>query len=222
MKDCNQMNRKEMIKRYIVFVVGLFFIALGVAFTKKSMLGVSPISSVPNILSIKYTQISLGMWLIIWNCVLILGQVLVLGKDFKAIQLLQIPLSFVFGYFTDFSMWMLAFCKATSYFSQILFTVLGVIILGIGVAVTVIADVIMNSGEAIVKAISDKSRKNFGNIKIAFDIGSVLLAIVLSLAFFGSVVGAREGTVINAVFTGMVVKVVIKFAKKPIERYVMK
>lgn len=216
------MSKKEVLKRYIVFVIGLFFIALGVAFTKKSMLGVSPISSVPNILSIRFTQMTLGTWLIIWNCVLIVGQIAVLGKGFKLIQLLQIPLSFVFGYFTDFGMWMLSFCQADTYVSQILFTVVGVIILGVGVALTVIADVIMNSGEAIVKAIADRARKNFGNVKIAFDIGSVALAIILSLVFFGKVVGAREGTVINAVFTGIVVKIVDKYTRKPLERLMTK
>ncbi len=46
------------------------------------------------------------MWLILWNCILIAaGQIMILQKDFKIIQLLQIPLSFLFGYFTDFGMW---------------------------------------------------------------------------------------------------------------------
>ena len=46
------MTFKETSKRYILFIIGLFFSALGVAFTKHGGLGVSPISSVPNIMSI--------------------------------------------------------------------------------------------------------------------------------------------------------------------------
>ena len=96
------MSKKETEKRYVLFVISLFISALGVAFTKHGELGVSPISSVANVMSIKLDFFSLGIWLIIWNCVLILGQILILRKKFKPIQLLQIPLSFLFGYFTDF------------------------------------------------------------------------------------------------------------------------
>ena len=35
---------------------------------------------------------------------------------------------------------------------------------------SVTADVILNSGEAFVKAIADTYRKEFGNVKIAFDV----------------------------------------------------
>lgn len=38
----------------------LFFAALGVAFTKRGELGVSPISSVANVMSCKFASLSLG------------------------------------------------------------------------------------------------------------------------------------------------------------------
>ena len=44
------MNRKELAKRYILFVVSLFFAALGVAVTKRGELGTSPTSSVANVM----------------------------------------------------------------------------------------------------------------------------------------------------------------------------
>ena len=96
------MKKTELIKRYILFIISLFFVALGVAVTKKGEMGVSPISSVANVMSYGFTDISLGTWLIIWNCVLIVGQIILLRRAFKPIQLLQIPVSFIFGYFTDF------------------------------------------------------------------------------------------------------------------------
>lgn len=95
------MDKIEIVKRYVLFIISLFFVALGVAFTKHAELCVSPISSVANVFSIKFSFLSLGSFLIIWNCVLILGQVIILRRRFKLIQLLQIPLSFVFGWFTD-------------------------------------------------------------------------------------------------------------------------
>lgn len=212
------MTKKETVKRYILLVISLFFSALGVAVTKHGELGVSPISSVANVLSYKFASLSLGTWLIIWNCILIVGQVLVLRKNFKIIQLLQIPVSFLFGYFTDFGSWLVSFIPTDYYAVRLIMVILGVVILGFGISLSVIANVVMNSGEAFVKAISDVSHKNFGNVKIAFDISCVISAVILSLLFFDfKIVGTREGTVISAVCTGMVVKFFVRLLKNPIE-----
>ena len=104
---------------------------------------------------------------------MVLGQILILRKNFKPIQLLQIPLSFLFGYFTDIGMLIAA-------------------LVGFGISLAVIANVIMNSGEAFVKAIADTLHKNFGNVKIIFDISYVALSVVLSLILFnGSILYLR-------------------------------
>ena len=213
------MSKIEITKRYILFIVSLFFAAMGVAFTKHAELGVSPISSVANILSIKYSFFSLGTWLIIWNCTLIVGQIIILRKKFNLIQLLQVPLSFVFGWFTDLGMWVVSFIPANLYLIKILLIFIGIIILGFGISLAVIANVIMNSGEAFVKAISDTTGFEFGNIKITFDIFCVITSILLSLLFFNfTSVGTREGTVISALLTGLVVKFFSKKLKQPLNK----
>ncbi len=53
------MNRKELIKRYSLFMISLFFSAFGVAVTKHGELGVSPISSVANVMSFQFSPPSL-------------------------------------------------------------------------------------------------------------------------------------------------------------------
>ena len=45
------MTKREIAKRYLLFIISLFFAALGVEFTKHGELGVSPISSVANVMS---------------------------------------------------------------------------------------------------------------------------------------------------------------------------
>ena len=161
----NKMNNRELIMRYLLCVVGLFIAALGVAVTRKGDLGVFPISVVANIMSLVSDSISLGKWLIIWNCVLILGQIIILRKNFKWIQLLQIPFSFLFGIFTDFGVWILNYIEINSYPMQMFMVIAGTILLAFGISLTVIANVIMNSGEAFVKAVSDTIHKEFGNIR---------------------------------------------------------
>ena len=217
------MSKKEIFKRYILFILCLFFMGIGVALTKHGELGVSPISSVANVISIKFTFLSFGTWLTISNCVLLLGQVLLLRKNFQPIQLLQIPLSFLFGYFTDFGLYLASFIPNDIYIVKLLLVIFGIVVLGFGITLGVIANVILNSGEAFVKALAAVLHKDFSNVKIAFDISWVALSIVLSLIFFnGSMVGTREGTVISAVFTGVAVKLWLKFIKNPIENVLIK
>ena len=58
------MSKKEIAKRYILFAISLFFAAVGIAVTKHGELGVSSISSVANVFSCRYTDLSPGMWLV--------------------------------------------------------------------------------------------------------------------------------------------------------------
>lgn len=215
------MSRKELAKRYVLFIVSLFFAALGVAVTKHGELGVSPISSVANVMSDQFTALSLGEWLILWNCVLILGQVVIRRREFEPIQLLQVPLSFLFGWFTDFGSWLVAGIPVEVYPVRLLLVLAGTVILGFGISLAVLANVVMNSGEAFVKALSDKLWMNFGNVKIGFDVFCVVLAVLLSLLFFHRVVGTREGTVLAALLTGQVVKFFVKRVRKPVEKLLM-
>lgn len=98
--------------------------------------------------------------------------------------------------------------------------VTGVVILGFGVSLSVIANVIMNSGEAFVKAISDTFHKEFGNVKIAFDVFCVIISLTLSLIFFDfTIVGTREGTIISALLTGVVVKFFCRKIKEPVNAF---
>ncbi|MBR6198754.1 MAG: hypothetical protein IKQ61_00670 [Spirochaetales bacterium] len=210
---------KETIRRYILFIISLFFSGLGVAFTKHGELGVSPVSSVANVINYKFPSISLGTCLILWNVLLILGQILILRKKFRLIQLLQLPLSVVFGLFTDLGMIIVDKIPINSYFTQLCMIFIGITIRSFGVALAVIANEILNSAEAFVKAISDTIGKPFGNVKIVFDVSCVLIAVVLSLLFFnGTIVGTREGTFIAAFLTGELVKIYTGLLQKPLDK----
>ena len=217
------MTKKETIKRYLLFIICLFFMGLGVALTKHGELGVSPISSVANVVSLKFTFFSFGTWLTVSNCALLLGQIVLLRKNFKLIQLLQIPLSFLFGYFTDFGLWLVGRIPNDKYWVQLLLVISGIVVLGFGITLGVIANVILNSGEAFVKALADVTKKDFANTKILFDISWVLLSIVLSLIFFkGQLYGTREGTIISALLVGVTVKLFRPLLEGPLVKILVK
>ncbi|MDO4648786.1 MAG: DUF6198 family protein [Eubacteriales bacterium] len=205
------MKEKVSVKRFVWCVIGLMIAGLGVAITKKGELGVSPVSSVANIMSLKFDSLSMGNWLIIWNCVLILGQIILLRKKFQIFQLLQIPLSVLFGAFTDVGLKALSGIPVDNYFVKLVFVFVGTAVVALGVTVSVKADVIYNSGEAFVKAISSTFGPEFANVKIAFDVGCVIVSVILSLLFFHlRIEGTREGTIIAALLTGVFVKIFSK------------
>lgn len=212
------MRRKELVRRCILFILSLFFMGLGVALTRHGALGVSPISSVANVLSLRFTFLSFGTWLTLTNCLLLLGQALLLRRRFQPIQLLQIPLSFVFGAFTDLGVWLVSGIPDDVYIVQLLLVLSGIAVLGFGITLGVIADVILNSGEAFVKALADVTRRDFGSTKTFFDISWVLLSVILSLIFFsGRLEGTREDTILSALLVGFTVKFFRRRLQKPLE-----
>lgn len=213
------MPKNETFRRYFVFLISLFFTGVGIAFVRHSGIGVTPISSVANVMSVAYTNVSFGMWLMMWNFLLILIQILILRRDFDKIQLLQIPLSVIFGFFTDLGGIIANRFPVESYYFQWMSTLIGTVILSFGISIAVIANVVMNSGDAAVKAISDKTGIAYGNVKIAFDVVSVLLSVILSLLWFREIIGTREGTVFAAIFTGVFVKMMIPNIKNDLEKW---
>ncbi len=196
----------KLLKDYFLVIIGSLFMGLGIALTKCADLGLSTISSVPNVVSIKFSFLTLGTWSAIWNIVMILAQIVILGKKFKPVELMQIPVSVIFGWFTDFGVWAFSYIPADLYVVKLLMTVTGIIVLAFGISVMIVANRVMNPAEAIVKVVADKYHKNFSNMKIAFDAFCVVLAIVLSMAFFNfKIVGVGVGTIL-AMSTGFFIK----------------
>ena len=100
---------------------------------------------------------------------------------------------------------LLDFVEPGSYIECFVLVVLGTATMALGISLTVIADVIMNSGEALVKAVSDKTGKAFGSMKIAFDACCVALAVAQSFILCGEILEVREGTLVAALLTGVFV-----------------
>ncbi len=193
------------LKRYLLFLVGLFVSSLGVSLVTKANLGTSPISSIPYVLSLNF-PLTLGNFTIIFSLFLIVLQVFILRKNFKVEYILQIPVSIAFGYFIDFTMYIFFWVNPQNYFIKIPTLLIGCIVLGFGVYLEVIADVVMLPGESFVRAIVQTWNTNFGTTKIIFDCSMTVIAGVLSFVFSGKLNGVREGTVIAALLVGFIAR----------------
>ncbi|MFR7986162.1 MAG: DUF6198 family protein [Clostridia bacterium] len=208
------MSKKEVLKRYFIFLIGIYINSFGISFITKAALGTSPISSVPYVLSLGFWP-TMGEFTIALSLLLILLQIALLGKKFKKASLLQIPVSIVFGYFIDWSMLLLEWVNPQEYLMKILFLLIGCVILGFGVFFEVAADVVMLPGEAFVQAVTIRFRTDFGITKVCFDASMAGSALVISLILFHGVIGVREGTIVAALTVGLIAKLFGKALKKP-------
>lgn len=87
-------KNKIPIARMIVFFIGLILLSLGIDLNTKTMLGISPINSVPYNVHM-LSDIPLGVCVYINNVCLIILQWLLLRKSFQPIQLLQFVTSLI-------------------------------------------------------------------------------------------------------------------------------
>ena len=199
----------EKLKRYLIFLVGLFVHSMGVSLITKANLGTSPISSIPYVLSLNF-PFTLGNFTIFFSIFLIVLQLIILRKNFKLEHILQIPVSIIFGYFIDLTMILFSWVNPEAYVMKIVYLLIGCLILGVGVYMEVLADVVMLPGESFVRAIVLTWKTNFGTTKICFDVSMAVIAAVLSFVFAGRLDGVREGTVIAALLVGFIARLIGK------------
>ena len=196
------------IERLVWFSAGILINSFGIVLITKGALGTSQISSIPYVLSLQLPSISFGMFSFILNMVYIVLQALLLRRQFKPIQLLQIVVNVVFSASIDVFMAMLSFYAPQQLFTRVLSAVAGCIVLAFGISVEVAPDLIMVPGEGIVAAISKVSGRRFGSVKVVFDVTLILIAALLSWLFFGNIVGVGVGTLLSAVSVGQFVNLI--------------
>lgn len=194
-------NRSELVKRYIFFFLGISLNALGVALFTRSLLGTGPTSCIPYVVSLKI-PLSYGTCTFLFNLFLFLIQLLVLRKNFPRIQLLQLPVTLFFSIMIDVAMKFTSFVNPDIYLLAFTLNLLGCCFRAIGVSCQVVADVVMLSTEAFVKAVSDVTKKEFSVVKIFFDVVMAAVAVVLSFVLLGRLESVREGTLIIVLVVG--------------------
>ena len=199
----------EKLKRYTIFIIGLLVNSIGVSLITKAEFGTSPISSIPYVLSLNY-PLTLGTFTVIFSLLLIALQLLILKRDFKLEHVLQIPVSFLFGVFIDLSMMMLSFVHSEFYFIKDVYLLISCIILGIGVYMEMLADVVMLPGESFVRAVVYRWKTEFGLTKVVFDVSMTVMAGILSFLFSGKLLGVREGTIVAAILVGFIARLIAK------------
>lgn len=183
-----------------IYCLGLWVLAVGIALSVNCKLGVSPVSSLPYVLS-QIVNVSLGTCTTIVYSVYILAQ-MVMSRKFQPMLLLQLVFSTLFGYFVDAAKFLLGdFCLPT-YFGQLVMLAASILLIGFSLVLYIDVKIAPMPAEGLVGCIAEKTGKPFSNMKTMFDCASVAAAIVLSLLFLGKLSGIREGTILTALLAG--------------------
>lgn len=201
----------QFIFRILIYCLGMFILATGVAFSVNGNLGVSPVNSFPFVVS-QILGVQLGTCVTVFFCFLILLQIIILRREFRPINLLQIVFSTIFGYFVDFAKMLLGdFCFPT-YFGQLAMVAISIVFIGLGVMLFMQTDLVPMPMEGLIACVAKKTSKPFPKMKSILDSSVVVIAVILSLVWFRSLLGVREGTIITAILAGRLVGVF----KKPL------
>lgn len=211
------MSRKELLRRYLLFLGAVFVNAFSIAVITRALLGTSPISSVPYVLSLCVPSGTLGSYTIIMNLLFIVLEMCMMKRheirEKRYELLLQVPITLCFGFFIDVSMNILWWLLPAHYLTQMLTLLVGCVLLGVGISFEVKANVAMVTGEYLVQVISRFVKREFGFVKVYFDVSLVLIACAISLFYTGRVEGVREGTVIAALLVGPVTHFIVPYCR---------
>lgn len=209
-------SRREWTRRYISFVFILFIIAFGTSLSIRANLGSSPISAPPYVLSlVPGMPLTMGQLTICMHVFFITTQIVLLRKDYDKLQLTQILVSFLFGFYTDLTMWMTSFLQVPftmnpliGYPLRLAELLLGGGLLAFGIACEVRCDSLMLAGEGFPLAIAQFLKKEFGKVKICSDTSLVTIGVIFMFVFFGfwdwKLIGI--GTLISMFYVGFMVR----------------
>ena len=167
---------KHLNVRLPMYFIGLFVMTVGIALSVKSNLGVSPVSSIPYTITCVW-GLEMGKATILFHITLVLIQLLLLRKNFKPVQLLQIPVGIVFGYFTTFCNYMVSFLSSPdNMLIRIIMLFASTLFIAFGIFLYLPTDLIPLAGEGCMQAVSTVTHIEFSKVKISFDCAMALVS----------------------------------------------
>lgn len=191
--------------RTILYIIGLNILALGTTLFACGQLGVSSLVSVPQTLSF-IIHTTLGHATTIFFVILVIVEMVIL-RTVQIKILLQLVLSFVFGWLVDFYGISVGLKKIPleGFGERIPVTLLAIICTALGIFMMVKADFVLIPADGFVNVISQKLNKPFGMIKFSFDASMIIITVILGLVFLHRIASIGIGTLLAVLFVGQLI-----------------
>ena len=209
-------------KRLVLYVVGLFLLALGATFSIIANIGVSPVTSLPYALAL-VTGLSVGIMTFVANFIYIILQVIFLKqirwKNFS----IQLVIAFLFGSFMDVTIWLTKpLPEADSIWLIVVYFVLGVVLVAFALLFYFTSSLPTMPYDSLTYAVANKWNFPFGKTKMVSDMINVIVSIIICLVFIQSFGSIGIGTFIAAYGVGKLVGVFLTHLQPRLKAWVFK
>lgn len=215
-------HRNVTIKRLSLYIIGLFFLSLGVSFSIQADLGVSPVSSLAYAFALT-SGLSVGMMTIVANVLFIIIQV-VLSKQFNFKEsIVQLVIAFLFGFFMDLTLYLVQLAPMPeSLFMRCAFLIISLFVVAIGLLGYFTAKFPLMPYDQLTFVISEKFKLKVGKAKISSDLINVCVAGAVCIVTIQSLGAVGIGTVVAAYFIGKILGWFMKYFQKPLSQWMTK
>jgi len=199
----------KFMSKFIALTICIIITATGASLALTVAVGVGAWDALSQSIS-TVLGMKVGTFSMILNISCVLIQIILLKKEFKAIQLIQIFVSVLAGLIINFMYYdVFSHFAVDNYFVRLILLVLSQIICAIGVSSLMIIDFISFPLESCCMVVSKRINKNFGLLRQFVDIASIIIALAISL-IFRSDISVREGTVIGMLTFGPMLNLFMK------------
>ncbi len=174
----------------LLWILGIIFVALGVAICSKADLGVSMIAApafvVYEAIAPLWSGFSVGMTEYIIQGIMLLLLCLLVGR-FNWRYLLAFAVAVLYGYTLNFFLWLLGSEPFAYVWLRYVMLIVGDLITAFGVACFFRTYMPLQVPELFVAELTSRFRLNINKVKSAFDIALLVISLVLAFTLFGDV-----------------------------------
>jgi len=201
---------KRRIDAVALYLVGIAATACGIAFLTRADFGLSMVGAPVYIIYRKASEyvsfLTYGTVTYLVEGVLIVITAVIM-KRFRLYYLFSFLTAVFSGFMIDFFMWSLPHVTEEMFFVRILCFTAGMLLCAFGITLLFHTYFAPEAYELFVKEVSAKTGMEISRFKIRFDFTFLMIAFVLSFAFFGlfHFVGIGIGTVICAFCNGRLI-----------------
>lgn len=200
------------VKKYFLLVVLIICTGIGVAISLKASIGVGAWDAMTKSIAL-LMDIKIGTMGMILNCSCVLGQLLLLRKDFKLIQLLQIPVSILLGIVVNFTLYeALSGFNLENYFILFILFIVAIVIIALAVSAVMVLNVVTLAVEGFCMALSKKINKDFALLRQGVDVCSILVSLIITFVFSQELT-IREGTIVGMLIFGPLIGIFMKMLR---------
>lgn len=209
-------KRTSLLARILLYLVGAFLLGFGIVLCVKCEMGVSPINSIPYVIS-HLVPLSLGTLSIFFYLINIAVELILSSRKQYVAILLQLPVSLLFGLVID--LWDALLPSAGTLPMRILCLCGSLFFTALGIMLIVAMHLVPDPPTGAVQTISRAAKKKMGSVKIVYDCSCVVTSLLIGVLGTHRIIGFGVATIVSAVCVGRILALLQATAGKWLKRY---